>query len=706
MTDSFSHPTLARTSRLARHSSLCLVGLLGAMAILSCSPASEENGTGAAATEVSTLEHRAHTEADLDLVREIEDHRLLNDPRLKNFLHSTDASVAAAAATAAGRIGDPSLTADLVSLLDAHDARVRRAAAFALGLLGGDGVENALDARLAKETDDDVRAQLLLALGRRGTVTSLAAVAAPLAKRASSEVQAAAAEALGLLVRNGAAFTLKDATEANLLTYAGKQPEARATASAYALAGLSAQNVAVPESNLVAAYANSPSPTARAYLTRSLALLATPGAIAALVKGTAHDPNAHVRSDSCRFLARTPVTPTVLNALSAALGDPSPEVVVAAATAIGTLGAAAASLAPALSSTYDASHSDWVRSTVLSTLAAVDKEAARTRVQAGLSGTWPVQLSAIGALPLLGTAADLAELLPFASGSDTRLAFAALEALATIPPAQATAAMKSSVRAALAKKDFELTVGAADAVVALNWTDFADDFRALYDAFPGQANMDGRRAVLFALGTVGSTADVPLFARGLSDDERLVEQTAAASYKAITGTDVTDRVRLDSVVRTATPSHEQVEQALQSRVVLETTRGIVVLRMFRETSLSATNFVQLASKGFYDGLPFHRVVPNFVSQGGDPRGDGNGGSPNLVREELSPIPHRRGTVGMATEGKDTGSSQFFINNGWNVSLDAQYTVFAEVVWGMDVADRIEVGDIIQHAIVIGGSDTR
>src|SRR5205823_3174852 len=97
---------------------------------------------------------------------------------------------------------------------------------------------------------------------------------------------------------------------------------------------------------------------------------------------------------------------------------------------------------------------------------------------------------------------------------------------------------------------------------------------------------------------------------------------------------------------------------------------------------------------------FHRVVPNFVAQGGDPRGDGFGGSPDLVREEISQVSHLRGTLGMATQGKDTASSQIFINHGWNVSLDGRYTVFAEVLFGIEAADRLEVGDIIHRAIVI------
>ncbi len=675
--------------------------VLGTMVLAACGSASD-GGTSseASSAETSALSHPHHRQADLDTIREIEDHRLFGDPRLKDFLHSADNSVVRAAATAAGRVGDTGLTGDVIALLDSHDSGVRAAAATALALLGGGGTEGALLSHLTKESNDEVRAQILLTLGHLGTTASVAAITAPLSQHDDAGVQAAAAEAIGTLVRAGVAFGSHDAAVANLATYAGTWPEARATASAYALAGLASKRVALPEAAVLAAYRRSPAPSARAYASRSLAVIATPASVDALVQGVAHDPDAHVRSDSCRFLARTKVTPAVLNALGAALGDPSPEVQVAAATAIGTLGAAAASLVPTLIGHYDASDSDWVRSTVLSTLAAVDPASARSRVEAGLSAAWPVQLSAISALPLLGSDADLAKLLPFAGGDDTRLAWTAIEALATIQPSQVTPEMKSVLRGALAKKDFELTEGIADVVIALKLTDFADDLRALYDSFPGQANLDGRRSILAALGTVGSAEDIPLFERGLADDERIVSQAAADAYKAITGVDVQSRVRPDSVVHTPTPSHDDVARALRSTVVLQTTRGPIVMRMVPEAPLSATNFVHLAESGFYNGLPFHRVVPNFVAQGGDPRGDGNGGSKDLVREEISAVPHQRGTVGMATEGKDTGSCQIFINHGWNINLDGNYTVFARVVAGMDAADRLEVGDVIQRAIVI------
>jgi len=111
--------------------------------------------------------------------------------------------------------------------------------------------------------------------------------------------------------------------------------------------------------------------------------------------------------------------------------------------------------------------------------------------------------------------------------------------------------------------------------------------------------------------------------------------------------------------------------------------------------LTVMNFIELADDGFYDGLPFHRVIPNFVAQGGDPRGDGWGGPDYYIRDEFSSEPYLRGTVGIATSGKDTGGSQFFITLSPQPHLEGRYTVFGQVIYGMEVVDLITMGDVIE-----------
>jgi len=109
---------------------------------------------------------------------------------------------------------------------------------------------------------------------------------------------------------------------------------------------------------------------------------------------------------------------------------------------------------------------------------------------------------------------------------------------------------------------------------------------------------------------------------------------------------------------------------------------------------------RFAREGRYDGVPFHRVIANFVIQGGDfARGDGYGGPDFFLRSELTRIPYRTGTLGMASAGKDTEGSQFFITHSMQPHLDGGYTAFGRVVEGQDVVDRILANDRVLSATV-------
>ena len=113
------------------------------------------------------------------------------------------------------------------------------------------------------------------------------------------------------------------------------------------------------------------------------------------------------------------------------------------------------------------------------------------------------------------------------------------------------------------------------------------------------------------------------------------------------------------------------------------------------------NFVTLAGKGFYDGLTFHRVVPNFVVQGGDPRGNGTGGPGYTIKAEFNQRKHVRGTVAMArAQHPDSAGSQFYITYDATPHLDGNYTVFGQVVSGMEHVDKIQVGDKMKSVKII------
>ena len=131
------------------------------------------------------------------------------------------------------------------------------------------------------------------------------------------------------------------------------------------------------------------------------------------------------------------------------------------------------------------------------------------------------------------------------------------------------------------------------------------------------------------------------------------------------------------------------------RLKIRTHHGDILVKLYTDdAALTAHNIYRLAQTGYFRGHTFHRIVPNFVVQDGDPRGDGEGGPGYSIRCEINRRRYVRGTVGMALSGKDTGGSQFFITHSPQPHLDGRYTVFGEVIQGMEIADRLLEGDAV------------
>ena len=133
------------------------------------------------------------------------------------------------------------------------------------------------------------------------------------------------------------------------------------------------------------------------------------------------------------------------------------------------------------------------------------------------------------------------------------------------------------------------------------------------------------------------------------------------------------------------------------RAEIVTERGTITLELWAaDAPLTVDNFLTLAGSGYYDNARFHRVVPNFVAQDGDPRGDGNGGPAYTIRDELNRRRYVRGAVGMALSGPDTGGSQYFLMLAPDPHLDGGYTVFGQVTGGWQVLDALVQGDLIER----------
>lgn len=131
-----------------------------------------------------------------------------------------------------------------------------------------------------------------------------------------------------------------------------------------------------------------------------------------------------------------------------------------------------------------------------------------------------------------------------------------------------------------------------------------------------------------------------------------------------------------------------------TRAIMETEKGTIHLEMFdQDAPKTVKNFKDLAEEGFYDGLIFHRVIPDFMVQGGCPQGKGTGGSGRTIKCEINSNKHQAGTLSMAHAGKDTGSSQFFICHSPQPHLDGVHTTFGKTE-DMDVVNALRKGDKI------------
>jgi len=137
----------------------------------------------------------------------------------------------------------------------------------------------------------------------------------------------------------------------------------------------------------------------------------------------------------------------------------------------------------------------------------------------------------------------------------------------------------------------------------------------------------------------------------------------------------------------------------------ETSRGKIVCELFaKDAPVTVNNFVFLAREGFYDGTKFHRVIEDFMIQGGDPTGTGRGGPGYKFSDELknNPRKHKRGTLSMANAGPNTNGSQFFITHVATDWLDGKHTVFGQVRSGLEVVDGTKQGDEVKRVVVEGG----
>jgi cyclophilin family peptidyl-prolyl cis-trans isomerase len=232
--------------------------------------------------------------------------------------------------------------------------------------------------------------------------------------------------------------------------------------------------------------------------------------------------------------------------------------------------------------------------------------------------------------------------------------------------------------------------------------------RALMEALPVALRdkdlNDATLSILDALAKQKSTSANETIKTALNSQDHLIRRRAVALLKANGAGDFSARIGTVKTVNTIADYQRAIARIGKPvKALVSTTKGTFTIRFLpEEAPMTVDNFITLAQRGYFRGITVHRVVPNFVIQDGDPRGDGNGGPGYQIRCEINTAPYERAAVGMALSGKDTGGSQWFVTHSPQPHLDGGYTVFGNVVEGMQVVDGIVRGDVIRSIVIQEG----
>ena len=444
-----------------------------------------------------------------------------------------------------------------------------------------------------------------------------------------------------------------------------------------------------------------------------------------IVEAALGDPSMHVRVEAVRAFARR--RPLACSALVTATRDSNAHVALTAidalgvacepaSEAIGRLTQLARELPPAARSRTGTRGSWHYGAHAIVSLARVAPDSARRAMARFASHpTWQVRMYAANAAGVLGDTATLRRLAGDRADNVRDAAVNALFALvrpatanSTRVPLPRTAVIDSIFVAQLSRPDHQLVLDAARALEGAARSPRLEDalFMALarLTAQRSETSRDPRMELLERIETLASPTHAVHVAPFLEDYDPAIAERAARVLRSW-GAPVPNRT--PKRMAPTRVSIRDVARLRDARVRVTMAResggGAFELRLFAaEAPATVNRFVSAARSGYYNGLTFHRQATNFVIQGGSPGANEYVGADRFMRDELGLRSHERGTLGISTRGRDTGDAQIFVNLIDNWRLDHDYTVFAEVVRGMDVVDAVIEGDAIARVEVVGG----
>jgi HEAT repeat protein/cyclophilin family peptidyl-prolyl cis-trans isomerase len=626
-------------------------------------------------------------------------------PDLVRLLSDGEARIRRRAALAVGRVGLREGVRPLIALLTGDpEPEVRQMAAFALGLLGDSSARDPLVSALG-HSSPLVQGGAAEGLGLIGDAAAADPIARMLSQMVASGVlaqtpnddddvrrdTASAAFRLGVyaLVRLKAFPQLASA----VLEPAGRQPRVRWWPVAFALQRLE-DSRGLPALLTLAREAH---PYTRAFAVKGLGALKDRSAIPVLMPLLSSGDH-HVLIETVRALGRIG-DPGAAEPLMRMIRDTAtnPHVRLEAVTAIGGI------QAPGITDTLIdlLSHPmPAIRASAIRSLAALDTDNFVT-ILSGLDPDpiWSVRAALATVLGTLPPEIGLPRLTSMLNDSDQRVVPSVLATLVRLKAPNAATVLLERLKA----DDLAVRSAAATGLGELMPPGGAEALAEAYRAGQRDTGYPARAAALVAIVKYGAAAATPVLKSALTDKDWAIRLRAArllAQIDPAAGTEAEAQIRPAPTTVAAEIYQEArlVNPPVSTHIYIDTDRGAIQIELAMiDAPLTVENFINLAQKGYFNGLSVHRVVPNFVVQDGDPRGDGEGGPGYTIRDEVNQRPYLRGTVGMALdEWPDTGGSQWFITHSPQPHLDGRYTVIGRVVSGMEVVDQIQQSEVIRR----------
>jgi cyclophilin family peptidyl-prolyl cis-trans isomerase/HEAT repeat protein len=653
---------------------------------------------------------RAQNETMIEVLAPIlaaTDARSWDEAALRRGLTFPDSTVREQAALAAGRLGDPAAVPLLVPTLDDSVAIVRSAGAFSLGLVGDSGAVSPIIRRLTTPPmlDGESAAEMATALARIGGQPAADFYASVLTGREKLQV-ADPAPVLARMV--GDAWRLGRRAPVNaLLPFLTDSLEDLRWRSVYALGRLRTAAPMLGDRMPAALLDKSASVQAAAArnLTKTFADSARVGAgtIADLLSRALDNGDPQVRINALRSLGSFH-RPSDARRVAPLVNDAMPTVAVQAIETLGELGGPDA--AATLVRLADEKRSFAMRRAALVALAHVDTVAFRTsaapwavskdwRERAVVAEASAQYLGEPGATPFLKDAEGrvlAATLQGWLAGADG--APPPLLGVARGVTSHRDAMVRAQAAAALGRAADPSDVPALAGIVRMSAADsFPDAGINALEALAGiaKATPAGKARVESEFLRTARRPDDYVVRRWTEDNWPEAAARWGPAWPINTGRSGLDYREI--VRRFLLPTSPERAQ----HVFLEVDqKGTVELELFGyEAPLTVANFLALVDRHYFDRLRFHRVVPNFVVQDGDPRGDGNGGPGTAIRDELNRRRFEGMMLGMALSGPDTGGSQWFVNVSPQPHLDGTFTIFGKVVAGHGTLLRVLQGDLIR-----------